>query len=70
MAEKLGVKIHQALFTAGRYDLVAIIEAPSEEAALAVGLGSAATGNIHWETLSAYPLEQMEKVVGRLPQSH
>ncbi len=67
MADKLGVRIHQALFTTGRYDLVTVIEAPNVEAALAVGLGSAATGNIHWETLDAFPVEQIEKVISRLP---
>ncbi len=66
MAEKLGVKIHQVLFTTGRYDLVTIAEASNEEAALMLGLGTAATGNIYWETLSAYSLEQFEKVVSKL----
>ncbi len=67
MAENLGVKIRQVLFTTGRYDLVTISEAPSEEAGLAVDLGSAATGNIYWETVNAYTLEQIEKVVSKLP---
>ncbi|PYM11283.1 MAG: GYD family protein, partial [Candidatus Rokuibacteriota bacterium] len=30
--EKRGFKIHQLFWTQGRYDLVAIVEAPSEQA--------------------------------------
>ena len=67
LAEKSGLKIHQSLFTTGRYDLVAIIEAPNEQAALAGMLGSAADGIVYWETLHAYTAEEIEKVVSKLP---
>ncbi len=67
MAEKSGLKIHQSLFTAGRYDQVSIIEAPSEQAALAAMLGSVAGGTIYWETLHAYTAEEVEKVLSKLP---
>ena len=67
MAEKSGLKIHQSLFTTGRYDSVSIIEAPNEQAALAAMLGSVAGGTICWETLHAYTVDEIEKAVSKLP---
>ncbi len=67
MIEKTGVKFHQALYTTGRYDIVAVVEAPNDQAALAAGLGSAAAGNIYWETLHAYTVDEIDKVVSKIP---
>jgi uncharacterized protein with GYD domain len=67
MLEKSGVKFHNAFYVTGRYDLVAITEAPNDETALAAGLGTAAAGNVYWETLHAYTIEEMEKVVSKIP---
>lgn len=66
-AEKSGAKIHQILYTIGRYDLVAVVEAPSDQVGLAAGLGQIAAGNVVLETLHAYSVEEMEKILSRLP---
>lgn len=67
MLEKTGVKFHQAFYTTGRYDLVTIVEAPNDQTALLAGLGSAAAGNVYWETLHAYTVDEIEKVVSKIP---
>jgi|HubBroStandDraft_1064217.scaffolds.fasta_scaffold02390_11 uncharacterized protein with GYD domain len=62
-----GVKIHQALYTSGRYDLVVISEAPNEETANTVALSIMRAGNVVGETLHAYSVEEIDKVVAKLP---
>ena len=37
-AEKWGVKFHMTLFTLGRYDVVAIFEAPDEKVAMRLSM--------------------------------
>ena len=61
--EKRGFKVGGTYWTQGRYDLVSIVEAPSEEAMLAGLFNIAATGNVHSETLRAHTEAEMEKAL-------
>jgi uncharacterized protein with GYD domain len=65
--EKAGIKIHHLLYTTGRYDLISVLDAPNEQAALASGFAILAQGNVVGEVLHAYSIEEIEKVVSRLP---
>jgi uncharacterized protein with GYD domain len=66
--EKLaGVKVHHALYTSGRYDLVVVSEAPDEHAANLAALTIMSSGNVVGETLHAYSVDDVEKVVSKLP---
>ncbi len=58
--EKRGFKVIGTYWTQGRYDLVAILDAPSEEAMLAGLFNIAETGNVHSETLRAHNEAEME----------
>ncbi len=62
-----GIKIHHALYTSGRYDLVVVSEAPNDQAANVAALTILAAGNVVGETLHAYTADEIEKVVGKLP---
>ena len=62
-----GVKIHHALYTSGRYDLVVVSEAPNEQAANVAALSIMAAGNVVGETLHAYSIDEIEKLVAKLP---
>jgi uncharacterized protein with GYD domain len=62
-----GVKIHQALYTSGRYDLVVVSEAPDDRAANFAALTTMSAGNVVGETLHAYSMDDVEKVVSKLP---
>jgi uncharacterized protein with GYD domain len=62
-----GVKIHQALYTSGRYDLVVISEAPNDQAANVAALSIMRAGNVVGETLHAYSVDEIDKVVAKLP---
>jgi len=61
-----GVKIHQALYTSGRYDLVIVSEAPNDQAANVAALTTMTAGNVVGETLHAYSVDEIEKTVSKL----
>jgi len=62
-----GVKILQSLYTSGRYDLVVVSEAPNEQAANTAALTIMTAGNVVGETLHAYTVDEIDKVVAKLP---
>jgi uncharacterized protein with GYD domain len=62
--EKRGFKVLGMYWTQGRYDLVAIMDAPSEEAMTAGLFNVAQAGNVHSETLRAFTEAEMEKALG------
>lgn len=62
-----GVKVHQALYTSGRYDLVVVSEAPNDHAANLAALSIMRAGNVVGETLHAYSVEEIEGVAAKLP---
>ena len=51
----------------GSYDYVAIVEGPSDEAALLQLLGLGAAGNVRTTTLKAFPREEFEAILKKLP---
>jgi uncharacterized protein with GYD domain len=66
--EKLaGVKVHHALYTSGRYDIVVVTEAPNDQSANIAALSTIMAGNVVGETLHAYSIDEIEKVVAKLP---
>ena len=62
--ERLGVKVHGWYLTQGRYDIVVLAEAPDAETMLAQAAGVAGTGNTRTETLRAFTLDEVERVLG------
>ncbi len=58
-----GVKIKQLAFTMGRYDLVAIVEAPDAEAVSKAFLSWSSKGLLRTETLKGFTAEEMIKLV-------
>ncbi len=61
--EKRGFKILGLYWTQGQYDLVAVMDAPSEDAMLAGLFNVAQAGNVHSETLRAHTEAEMEKAL-------
>ena len=58
--ERRGFKVHSLHWTQGRYDLVAVVEAPSEQAILAGIFNIGAAGNVRSETLRAFTAEEVQ----------
>ncbi len=61
--EKRGFKVIGTYWTQGRYDIVSIVDAPSEDAMLSGLFNIAETGNVHSETLRAHSEAEMEKAL-------
>ena len=66
MAEKVGVTLKGVYYTIGHYDMVLIMEG-SDEAAVTAMLKVGSLGNVRTETLRGFSLEEMRKIVGKLP---
>jgi uncharacterized protein with GYD domain len=58
---KEGMKVHGVYWTLGRYDAVAIFEAPDEKTAMKMAIRRSEGMNI--ETLVAVPIEEAKKLV-------
>jgi len=66
IAEKHGLKLEQAYWTVGPYDIVTIFEAPDDEAMSAHLLEIGSQGNMRTTTLRAYDEQEMSGILGRL----
>lgn len=60
--EGRGGKLKDFFFTMGDVDGIAVLEAPSDEAALAFVMGLASTGYVRTKTLKAFTTERMETI--------
>lgn len=62
--ESEGARIVEAYVTLGRYDIVAVIEAPDARAAARVSAMIAEQGNFKAETLMAIPVQEFMEEIG------
>ena len=65
--EKAGGKVIATYYTQGRYDIVSITEAPDEETAQAFLFSMNKAGFVRTETLRAFSLDEMEKILKKVP---
>ena len=63
MAKKMGVTVKDLYWTLGRYDAVAVFEAPDDETAIRLMLTLGALGNLRTETLRAYNAQEMGQIL-------
>lgn len=63
---QLGIRVHSQFFTLGQYDLVMVVEAPSQEAVLKLSLSQAVQGYARAETLPAFTFSEFNRVVSEL----
>jgi uncharacterized protein with GYD domain len=66
MAKTFGVTVKELVWTQGRYDIVTIVEAPDESAAMSLNLSLGALGNVRTETLRAFSPAEMTKIIGKM----
>jgi uncharacterized protein with GYD domain len=65
LSEQMGGRMETLFWTLGRYDPVAVFEAPDETAtAIMLRIGSA--GNVRTETLRAFDAEEMGRILAKL----
>ncbi len=63
MAKKMGATVKEVYWTLGRFDVVAIFEAPDDETATRLILSLGSLGNVRTETLRAYSAQEMGQVL-------
>jgi uncharacterized protein with GYD domain len=66
LAKKFGATAKEIFWTLGRYDVVAIFEAPDDASMTALGLALGAAGNVRTQTLRAFTKEEMNGVLAKL----
>ncbi len=66
MAEKAGATLKDIYWTLGAYDIVAILEAPDDETATALGLSIGTLGNVRTQTLRAFTADEIGNILGKV----
>ena len=61
--EKRGFKVQALLWTQGPYDLVAVVEAPSEDAMMGGMVNIVSAGNVTSTTMRAFDEQEMDKIL-------
>lgn len=66
MLKNAGGELRGVYLTLGAYDLVAVLDAPSDDVAAKLVLGVASQGNVRTTTLKAFPEDEYRKIVGSI----
>jgi uncharacterized protein with GYD domain len=62
-----GAELKAFYLTMGRYDAVAIIEAPNDETVAKLALATGSMGTVRTETLRAFSEDEYRKMIAALP---
>ena len=62
-----GFRIREVFWTQGPYDMVALVEAPSEEAMMGAMLNVVGAGNVASTTMRAYDATEMSRILAQTP---
>ncbi|MDQ7850565.1 MAG: GYD domain-containing protein [Armatimonadota bacterium] len=62
-AERFGARLREVIWTMGRFDVVAIIEAPNDETASRFALWVGTQGAARTETVRGYTEEEIRRIV-------
>jgi uncharacterized protein with GYD domain len=65
--KKLGIELRSWHVTMGQYDLVVVFDAPNDETAAKVALAVGMQGNARPQTMRAFSLDELKKLVSTLP---
>jgi uncharacterized protein with GYD domain len=66
MARQMDCDLKTTYWTLGRYDAVALLEAPDDERATAFALRASAMGTVRTETLRAFTADEMSDILEKL----
>jgi uncharacterized protein with GYD domain len=65
-AEQMGVKVTDAFWTMGAYDVVLLLDAPDDETMTAFALRLGSLGNVKTQTMRAFGREEMESILAKV----
>lgn len=66
LAKKFGSTVTATYWTIGHYDVVAMIDAPDDQAVTGLLLSLGAAGNVRTQTLRAFSADQMGQILGKM----
>lgn len=66
MVHQAGGQVRELLWTLGEYDIVTVIEAPDDQAAMALLLQVGALGNVRTKTMRAMSADEVTGVIGQM----
>ena len=66
LAKKAGATMKDIYWTLGSYDIVAVLDAPDDETATAIGIGIGSMGNIRTQTLRAFTADEIGNILGKI----
>jgi len=66
LLESKGARFDTTLWTAGPYDLVAVVDAPDDETGTAINLQLGATGNLRTLTMRAFTADEMKGIIEKM----
>lgn len=66
LCEKAGIKVKDVFRTMGRYDIVAVLEAPDDVTLTAALYSLGALGNLRTETLRAFTRQETEQSIAKM----
>jgi uncharacterized protein with GYD domain len=64
--EKFGGRVVASWWTQGAYDVVLVTEFPDDESASAAALAVGIAGNVRSQTMRAYGVEEMQRIIQKL----
>ena len=64
--EAAGGKVNGFYLTMGKYDVVVIVDLPSDETAAAIVLSTGSKGNVRTETMKAFPEDQFRNIIAKV----
>ncbi len=64
--EAVGGKVVGFYVTMGKYDIITIVEAPSDEAIANIALGTGSKGSIRTETMKSFTEDQFRNMLTKL----
>ena len=67
LAKSCGAEIKELFMTMGEYDLIATVEAETDEAVTKFSLALSSIGNVRCSSLKAYTEEEYRRIVETLP---
>jgi uncharacterized protein with GYD domain len=66
LVEAAGGKLKGFYFTMGKYDIVTIIDVPSDEAYANIALSTGSKGSVRTETMKAFTEDQFRNIVTKV----
>ncbi len=64
--EAAGGKVNGFYLTMGKYDVVLIVDLPSDETAAAILLTTGSKGTVRTETMKAFPEDQFRNIIAKV----